>query len=99
MSVITSCEAYCTSLVGGGTSVGIYSHLHIINLTSTITFDPYQCHPVVYLNDHHVPFRLWGMGWGFGRGLGENAQTTITSGLGLGRDPWGLGFKAGVGRS
>ncbi|KAJ0491041.1 hypothetical protein HanHA300_Chr12g0462371 [Helianthus annuus] len=39
------------------------------------------------------------MGQGFGRGLGENAQATTPGGLGLGRGPWGLGFKPGVGRS
>ncbi|MFS7947588.1 hypothetical protein Hanom_Chr06g00550031 [Helianthus anomalus] len=35
---------------------------------------------------------------GFGRGLGENAQTTTPGGFGFGYDPWGLAFKPGVGR-
>ncbi|MFS7956445.1 putative glycerophosphodiester phosphodiesterase [Helianthus anomalus] len=38
------------------------------------------------------------MGFGLGRELGENAQAIIPGGLGLGRGPWGLGFKPSVGR-
>ncbi|MFS7963688.1 hypothetical protein Hanom_Chr08g00741281 [Helianthus anomalus] len=34
-----------------------------------------------------------------GLGLGENAQATTPGGFGLGRGPWGLGFKPGVGRA
>ncbi|KAJ0743092.1 putative protein EXORDIUM [Helianthus annuus] len=39
------------------------------------------------------------MGREFGRGLGENTQVTTPGGLGLWRDPLGLGFQAGHGAS
>ncbi|KAJ0840030.1 hypothetical protein HanPSC8_Chr14g0613911 [Helianthus annuus] len=39
------------------------------------------------------------MGRGLGRGLGENAQATTPGEFGLGRGPWGLGLKPGVGRA
>ncbi|MFS7969734.1 hypothetical protein Hanom_Chr09g00812641 [Helianthus anomalus] len=37
--------------------------------------------------------------WGMGRGLVENAQVTISGGLGLGRGPRGGSLKPGVGRA
>ncbi|MFS7958386.1 hypothetical protein Hanom_Chr07g00677871 [Helianthus anomalus] len=39
-----------------------------------------------------------GYGVGLGRGLGINAQVTTLGGLGFWRDPFGVGFRPGVGR-
>ncbi|MFS7992073.1 hypothetical protein Hanom_Chr12g01077991 [Helianthus anomalus] len=52
----------------------------------------------MYRNCTLLDLRLWGMGFGLGRGLGENTQATTPGGLGLGRGPWGLGLKPSVGR-
>ncbi|MFS7948181.1 hypothetical protein Hanom_Chr06g00556971 [Helianthus anomalus] len=47
----------------------------------------------------NVCFPAKTMGFGLGRELGENAQVTTPGGLGLGRGPWGLGLKPGLGRA